>query len=429
MESSKEEEKCVNIVVVGLGQRGVAYSEYSLDFPLRMKVVGIAEPRDHVRLSFAEQYEVPSENCFTDWRDLVLKDKFAEGVIIALQDQLHADCAVEFAKKGYHILLEKPMAVTIPDCRRIVESAIENNVLLSICHVLRYTPWNQKIKDLIESGAIGTVANIQHYEPVGYYHFAHSYVRGPWANEDKSTFSLMAKCCHDIDLIYWWMNQKCTDISSFGSLFHFKKENQPAEAKDNCLICPLNEKCPYSAKRLYIDYYKSTGHLPFGYHFEKTDIESVEKALETGPFGKCAYTSENNVCDNQVVNMFFQNGSTATLTMSAFTEKVCERQVRITGSLGEIRNEGAKVSLYLFEDEKETVFNFTEPEEKTRLMGHLGADYYLMKAFIQAIASKKIGLIKTSGEQSLQSHLLVFAAELARKEKRVVETKEFELNS
>ena len=270
--------------------------------------------------------------------------------------------AVAFAKLGYHVLVEKPMSVSEEDCREITAACEENGVFLAVCHVLRYFPPVVKIKEIIDSGAIGDVMTINHTENVGYWHFAHSFVRGNWRNEAESTFSLMAKCCHDMDLIYYWMGErKAASIQSFGSLQHFRESNKPKNASSNCLTCPVEDDCPYSAKKIYLS--------PPARHWPMTvvcDIEdetgnyasSLTRALETGPYGRCVYDCDNDVCDSQMVNIMFESGAVANLTMTAFSKQICERQTRITGSRGEIRWEGraeGPIILYNFLTEEETV--------------------------------------------------------------------------
>ena len=253
------------------------------------------------------------------------------------------------------------MSVSEEDCKEITAACEENGVFLAVCHVLRYFPPVVKIKEIIDSGVIGDVMTINHTENVGYWHFAHSFVRGNWRNEAESTFSLMAKCCHDMDLIYYWMGERrATSIQSFGSLQHFKNSNKPKNASGNCLSCPVEESCPYSAKKIYLS--------PPARHWPMTvvcDIEdqsgnyasSLRRALETGPYGRCVYDCDNDVCDSQMVNIMFESGAVANLTMTAFSKQICERQTRITGSKGEIRWEGraeGPIIVYNFLTEEET---------------------------------------------------------------------------
>ncbi|CAL4194723.1 unnamed protein product, partial [Meganyctiphanes norvegica] len=204
------------------GNRGRIYAQYGLLFPDLFEVVAVAEPRDYARELMKRNYSLPDERCFTTWEEIVKHPKMSDCAIIATQDKQHKEPAVALARLGYHLLLEKPMAVTEEDCRTIYTECQKADVILAVCHVLRYHPPAKKLKDLIDSGVIGDVVNINHTEPVGYSHFAHSFVRGNWGNSSRSTFSLLAKSCHDMDLIYYWMNKKCTKLSSFGSLHHFR---------------------------------------------------------------------------------------------------------------------------------------------------------------------------------------------------------------
>lgn len=254
-------ERLVTVLVVGAGNRGTVYSNFALDFPDRMKVVGVADPRPSKREIMRKKHELEESHIFKDWKDAASCERFADAVVIATPDKVHRDPAVAFAAKGYHILLEKPMAVTEADCQDIADACREHKVMLAVGHVLRYTPVNKRIKELIDSGVIGDVVNVQHTEPIGHFHFAHSYVRGNWRRTDESTFSLMAKSCHDLDLIRFWMQgpagkpNPLKSVSSVGSLFHFQKANKPkpAGAATRCLDCLHEAKCAYSAKKIYLD--------------------------------------------------------------------------------------------------------------------------------------------------------------------------------
>lgn len=157
----------VDVIVVGAGNRGENYSGYAEIFPDRMRVVGIADPRDFARKKLQARHKVSDENTFNNWRCIAERDKFADAVLICTPDRLHKDPAVALAKKGYHVLLEKPMAVTEEDCTEIVAACIQSGVMLTVCHVLRYDPVIHRIKGLIDGGVIGDVIHIQHLEPVG----------------------------------------------------------------------------------------------------------------------------------------------------------------------------------------------------------------------------------------------------------------------
>lgn len=415
----------VSVVVVGAGSRGDIYSNFSSIHPDRMKVIGVADPRKFARTKFQQKYNIIKENVFEDWESMAEREKFADAAIICTPDRLHKDPAVAFAKKGYHILLEKPMATTPEDCTAIVEACTQSCVMLSVGHVLRYDPTIHKIKELIDDGAIGDVIHIQHLEPVGFYHFAHAFVRGNWRNEAESSFALLAKSCHDIDLIHHWAGaRRCVKVSSFGSVNHFKKADKPTGAGDRCLDCAIEPHCPYSASKIYLDRVKQ-GYTGWPVYIicpnSDPDIESVTEALKNGPYGRCVYECDNDVCTNQVVNMEFEGGITAAFSMVAFTEKLCQRKTTIYGSKGELSYDGDGVRVFDFLTQKATTHNpHSDAPMHFGLTGHGGADYHLIDAFISAVANNDPSFIRSGPEETLHSHLLVFEAERSRVESRVV---------
>uniref|UniRef100_A0A3P8T6U4 Zgc:154075 n=1 Tax=Amphiprion percula TaxID=161767 RepID=A0A3P8T6U4_AMPPE len=411
----------VRVIVTGAGCRGEIYSNYASVHPERMKVRR-AEVR---RTKLQKQHNIPDENIFEDWHSVLERDKFADAVLICTPDRLHKEPAVAFAKKGYHVLLEKPMAVSTFDCTAIVEACIQSGVMLSVGHVLRYDPLVQKIKELIDAGAVGDVIHIQHLEPVGYYHFAHSFVRGNWRNEAESSFALLAKSCHDIDLIHHWAGaRRCVKVSSFGSVSHFQKKHKPTGASDRCLDCPIEKECPYSACKIYLDTVKQ-GHTgwPVNYICPSSfpDIESVTEALRTGPYGRCVYECDNDVCSNQVVNMEFEGGVTAAFSMVAFSEEICIRKTTIYGSKGELSYDGHEIRVFDFLTQRSTKHMAdSKAHWAFGMTGHGDADYHLIHAFISAVANNDPSLIRSGPEETLLSHLLVFEAERSRLEGRVV---------
>jgi len=319
------------------------------------------------------------------------------------------------------------MAISEEDCGAITKAVQENNVILAVGHVMRYTPYTQKIKQIVDSGKIGKVMCIQHVEPVGWFHFAHSYVRGNWRREDQSTFSLMAKSCHDVDWIRYIIGAQCQKVSSFGSLSYFTKASKPVDAGEakRCLDCPIQNECPYSAKKIYLDAVKQ-GHTGWPVHIivnSDVNIESVTDALKTGPYGRCVYESDNDVCDNQVVNMEFEGGRTASFTMIAFSEEVCIRKTRIFGTMGQMDCDGTKIRVFDFRDPQNPQTVIPESEfARSKMSGHGGGDWYLMDSFLAAVAFNDPSLILSGPRETLESHLIVFAAEKARRTNSVVET-------
>jgi len=420
-------QKHISYIVIGAGNRGNVYATYAFENPSLARIVAVAEPRKYHRETFAKKHSLPADNVFSDWSEIVKRDKFADAVVITTPDILHIGPALAFANKGYHILLEKPMAISEEDCGAIAKAAQQNNVILAVGHVMRYTPYTQKIKEIVDSGKIGKVMCIQHVEPVGWFHFAHSYVRGNWRRESEATFSLMAKSCHDIDWIRYIMGVPCTKVSSFGSLSYFTKENKPKEAGEakRCLDCPIQDTCAYSAKTVYLDRVKK-GHTGWPVHIivnSDIDIESVTDALKNGPYGRCAYECDNDVCDNQVVNMEFEGGRTASFTMIAFSEEVCVRKTRVYGTMGQLDCDGTKIRLFDFRDPQNPQTFSPESEfTRSKMSGHGGGDWYLMDSFLAAVAFNDPSLILSGPHETLESHLIVFAAEKARRENNIVST-------
>lgn len=405
--------KPVTIIIAGCGGRGSGYSQFALEHPDRMKVIGVAEPIDTRRNRMVQQHKLDPRNVFADWRQLAQRERFADGAIVATQDAMHAEPAVAFAARGYHMLLEKPMAPTEADCRRIVQAVTKAGILFAVCHVLRYTSYTRKLKAMVDSGLIGEVVSLQHLEPVGYWHQAHSFVRGNWRNEKESSCMLLAKSCHDLDWISHIMAAPCRKVSSFGSLRHFRKECQPAGAASRCLDCGVEPRCPYSARKIYLGRV-AAGHVgwPVDVITEDTTVAGVTEALRSGPYGRCVYECDNDVVDHQVVNMLFDGERTAAFTMTAFCQGA-HRRTRLFGTMGEIYCEGPRIEHFDFLTDKTEVID-AEAGDPTILGGHGGGDYGLMTAFIDALATGDKTKILSGPAETLESHLMVFAAERAR---------------
>lgn len=412
----------VTAIVAGAGSRGRTYAAFALENPDRLKIVGVADPKEWNRTRMAEEHGIPAGGVFTRWEELAAQPKMSDMVIIATQDAVHADPAVAFAKKGYAILLEKPMAPTLAECERIIQAVKENNVMFGVCHVMRYTTYTQALKKLLDEGVVGEVVTIQHLEPVGFWHQAHSFVRGNWRSTAESSFMLLAKSCHDLDWLRYVAGSNCRSVSSFGTLKHFKKSEKPAAAGDalRCTACSYEADCPYSAKRLYLGQVESgyTG-WPVAVLTPEPTVESVTAALENGPYGRCVYECDNDVVDHQVVNLLFDEDRSAVFTMTAFNAGA-HRKTRIFGTRGEIYGDGEVIEIFDFLTRTKREVD-TRAEEGTALSGHGGGDYGLMDHFVAAVASGDASKILSGPDESLETHRMVFASEQARLEHRVVD--------
>ena len=406
----------VTFLIIGAGDRGNTYSQYSIPHPDIMKVMGVAEPSDSRRKSFTEKFNINNDNSFSDFKEMLSKDKFADAVIISAPDHLHYEPAMMAIEKGYDILLEKPIANNPEECISINELNKKHNRIVGVCHVLRYAPFYVKLKEIIDSGMIGELITIEHIEGVGWWHQAHSYVRGNWRDTKTSSPMILAKSCHDMDILLWLTGKPCTKISSFGSLIHFKKENAPAGSTERCTDgCKVESECPYSALKLYMDMEK-TG-WPVNIISDDLSFDGRMKAMMEGPYGWCVYRCDNNAVDHQVVSIEFEGGKTASFTMSAFTEP--GRKIRIMGTMGEISGDGKVINYINFRNGNKEIFN-TGTGGNDIDSGHGGGDYGLLAAFINAVKKQDLSQISSTLDDSVQSHLMAFAAEESRVKGKII---------
>ncbi|HZE37534.1 MAG TPA: Gfo/Idh/MocA family oxidoreductase [Stackebrandtia sp.] len=404
----------VRLAVVGAGGRGRQYASWALNHPEAATVVAVAEPREEVRAEFAAQHGIAPDMCFTHWEHLLGAGRIADAVLICTQDRMHTEPAIAFADDGWNILLEKPMAPTPEECREIVNAARKGGGVFAVCHVLRYTPYTKTLKSILDSGAIGDIVSVQHLEPVGYWHFAHSYVRGPWRNEAESSSMLLAKSCHDLDWLRHVVGVPFARVSSFGSLKHFRSDNAPAGATHRCVSCPVQDDCAYSATRIYGNGLKERT-FAIRHVVDVLEEARLEKALQDGPYGRCVYDTDNDVVDNQVVSMEFADGTTGSFTVTAFTPME-DRKTRIFGSQGMIEGDGDEVRVFDFNTEKTTVTKIKKIGGVGAGAGHGGGDAGLIEAFVRAVGENDQSLVLSGPDESLETHLAVFAAEEARLE-------------
>ncbi|MEU4724398.1 Gfo/Idh/MocA family oxidoreductase [Nonomuraea dietziae] len=411
----------VTLAIVGAGARGTAYARIAASEGTG-KVVAVADPDPARRAAAATEFAIPAEQVYAGWEDLAAHSRLADAVIIATPDRLHADPAVALAERGYALLLEKPMAPTPADAERIVAAAVDNDVLLAVCHVLRYTPYSRRLKAIVDSGRIGQIVSIEHLEPVGWWHQAHSYVRGQWAVEAESSAMLLAKSSHDIDWLGHIIGRPVTRVSSFGGLFHFRPENRPAGATIRCLDCPVEPSCAYSAVRIYERFLDDPVYRqwPLGVLTEDPTPAGLRKALQDGPYGTCVYAGRNDVVDHQVVNLEYQGGVTASFTMTAFTA-LDFRKTRIFGTLGSIDGDGRTLAVHDFLSDSREIIDFDPDGGASAADGHGGADTELVRAFLTAVATGDHALITSGPQESIASHHVVWAAEHARHTGTVVE--------
>ncbi|MGB2960483.1 MAG: Gfo/Idh/MocA family oxidoreductase [Bacteroidota bacterium] len=405
-------------LVLGAGSWGEAYASWALRNPGRMNVIGVAEPNRIRRERFSKTHDVPRERQFESWEDSLADTQLADVLVIATPDQLHHGAAMRGLELGYHILLEKPIAPTWDQCREILHQQKKHPQMVSVCHVLRYTSFYRKLKAILDSGALGDLVSVEHIEPVGYWHQAHSFVRGNWARSANSSPMILTKSSHDMDILRWLAGVPCRTVASFGSLKHFRPENAPEGSTERCIEdCAVEQECPYSALKLYLD--MQTRDWPVSVIAEDLSYQGRVKALREGPYGRCVYHSDNDVVDHQVVALEFDHGITASFTMSAFTI-VGSRRTRVMGTMGEATGDSRYILVEDFRTGRSEKID-TNSDDATIVGGHGGGDEGLVEDLVRAIQENDPSLLSTSLEESLESHLMAFAAERSRLERRTVD--------
>lgn len=420
----------VTAIIVGAGHRALVYSQLAIDRPDLLKIVGVADPNPVRRKMTMDKFGFTEDMCFESAQELATKGKLADAVINGTMDEQHVETAVPLLECGYDMLLEKPFAVDEREAKILTECARKNNSKVMICHVLRYTPFYYSIKERVAKGEIGEILNIQTTEHVSYHHLSTSYVRGKWSNSKKShTTMLLAKCCHDIDLMMWLMSDtKPVNVSSFGSKYQFKPENAPEGAGTICMKdCPLVDTCPYSTKLLYINHPDRWAFYVWDKleHIENPTIEDKIALMKSdSPYARCIYKCDNDVVDHQSVLINFENGATGTHNMVGGSAQSL-RKIHIIGTKGEIFGN--------FEESKYTVLTINpSPDAYNRECnveevdlnisgdmvgaygGHGGGDERLSEDFVKFIRGEEPSLACTSIFDSMAGHMTVYKADQSR---------------
>ncbi|HEY45420.1 MAG TPA: Gfo/Idh/MocA family oxidoreductase [Anaerolineae bacterium] len=452
----------IDAVLIGAGQRGANdYGSYALRHPDRLRFVAVAEPVPERRTRFARQHHIPLDEQYGHWQDLLSGPQKARGALICTQDQMHVEPTITALRRGYDVLLEKPIATTPEGCVEVIVTAAETGRQLHIGHVLRYTHHFQKLRQVLNSGMLGDLVNVDHRENVSWWHMSHSYVRGSWAVQSESSPMILTKCCHDFDLLLWILGRKCEHLSSVGQLVHFRPEKAPSGAPKRCLDgCPSSEECPYYAPFVYIDLLPlwrdiadtSTGLMNFaaqaqlrvpkllryvskvapflrqisdyrGWPISVLALEpspdAILEALRDGPYGRCVYFCGSDVVDHQVVLMQFEGDISVSLTMHGHSHNE-GRSTRIEGSRATLKSffglGGSWIEINEHRSDRFTRYDTTGDVKGA----HGGGDVELLTTFIDSLRNESNRESLAIARQALQSYLLAFAAEEARLGNQVV---------
>lgn len=397
----------VRIVVIGAGNRANKYLEYARRYPDRLQPVAVVDVNDLRRHAFARDFGLPACRSYAHYDDFFADGVEADMVLISTPENVHFDPAVKAIDAGYHILLEKPIAQHLEECREIARRARERGVMVGVCHVLRYHPYFAKIRELVASGRLGHVVSVNHTASVGLDRATHSYVRGIFRRESEANPILLAKCCHDIDFLLWLTGSHCRLLSSFGSLRWFRAENAPAQSAARCIDCPVEKQCPYSAVDLYYNRrdWISNFDIPAG----ATLDEVILRELRSGDYGRCVFRCDNDVVDHQIVSMEMDNDVTISFSMDAFTLGD-QRETHIRLTHGEIDGDERTLRVRKFRGGEERVYDFSGLLEKPF---HAGADLLLIEDFVDTL-SRREHRFRTAIANSVESHRICFEAERSR---------------
>ncbi len=409
------------LALIGAGSRGdEAYGRLVESGAVDAAFAAVAEPDAGRRSSFAARHGIPASRCFADWRDLLSAGRLADGLLVCSPDGAHFEQARSGLGLGYGVLLEKPMSNDPAECLTLGDLARERGGVFMICHVLRYSPFFGALKERLDSGEIGELMAIDHCENIGYWHFAHSFVRGNWRSAAGGSPLVLAKSSHDMDILLWLAGRDCSRVASFGSLSYFGEARAPRGSGTRCATdCGIESSCAYSARAIYM---RSRGSWPSNVISVGQGIEDIEKAISEGPYGRCVFRCDNDVVDHQSTVLEFEGGVTAAFSLSAFTGRI-SRTIKLMGSEGEIRGDM----------EKNEIEIARHGSSRRRMIypggasgSHGGGDLGLLRDFVRAVATGDSSLARTRAEDSVQGHLMAFAAEESRKAKLVVDLRAYE---
>ena len=415
----------VSAVLVGLGHRSVGYATYADSHPDELEIVGIAEPDDVRRGRYAERFGVSPENCVVDAESLAAAPRMADVAINGTMDEIHVETTVPLLEAGYDVLLEKPIAPDEEQLRLLEDAVGRTGRKVVICHVLRYAPFYAAIKDRIANGEIGDIMHIHTTENVSYHHMAVAFIRGKWRREETNPM-LLAKCCHDLDLICWMKSGiKPRKVASFGGLHFCTKQNAPEGSAERCGDCSIERECEYSAIRHHVEngwwsFYALAGQSGHELGVEIGD-EQKQAHVTTSDYGRCVWHCDNDVVDRQSVIIEFEDGCVATHDMVT-NSAAGTRRIQITGTRGEIHGDMVEGKFTISRPGAvagtETILEEVQLDVQDDLHG--GGDLRLVADFLSFFRGDGGSLSTTSLADSINSHLIADAADEAMREERVV---------
>lgn len=417
----------VTAIIVGAGHRSLVYASYADDHPDQLRIVGVVDPDAERRRLVADKYQLPEAAVFSSMEQLAAQPRLADAAINGTMDAMHVATTIPLLEAGYHVLLEKPIGTSVAELEQLLQAARRTERIVMICHVLRYAPFYAAIRQRIEDGELGRIINIQTAENVSYHHMAMAYVRGKWSNRHTGGSSmLMAKCCHDLDLVTWMKGGiRPIRVSSFGGLLQFRPENAPAGAGKRCLVdCDIEDACTYSARKHYVEQGLWVPYVSVNEHLGvvKTEEQLLESLRTDSPYGRCVWHSDNDVVDHQTVIVEFEDGSVASHNLNGATSRPC-RSIHIVGEKGEIQGVLEDGSFVIRHPDPRRGSEYREQtmELNVSMDMHGGGDLRLVEDFLNVLNGGRASLSATSLEKSIYGHLIGFAADQAMAEHKLIE--------
>ena len=407
-------------ILIGAGNRGMTYGQWAHEHGI--EIAAVAELRPGRLKAAGDRLNVPEAMRFSDASEVFALGKIADAAIIATMDRDHYGHVMHALDCGYDILLEKPISPDPRECMEIEEKANALGRKITVCHVLRYTNFFGKIKEILDSGELGKIVAIKHSENIGNFHMAHSFVRGNWRNDRQTSPIIMQKSCHDLDILLWLTGSHCRKVAAFGSLTYFKESNAPAGSADRCLDCPVAESCRFDAWKAYLP---TLGSWPTEVVTLEQTEEGLLEALKTSPYGRCVYRCDNNVCDHMSIIMEFENDITATFSLTAQTS-ACHRNIHIMCEHGEIlADDGARqITVTKHVASQADTFDQRIIHIRTGSSGHGGGDAGIMEDFAASLSDSSPET-KSAISHSVESHLMACAIEQSRLTGKVVDMAAF----
>lgn len=388
----------LKIGIIGAGSRGIQAFGLSLSGREDTEIVALCDPNAVRAKAGAEELE--GEQNIYETVEAMLEAENLDAAVITSPDFCHADNAVAVLNKGVNVLIDKPLATTVKDCKRVIEAAKKADKIALMGFNLRHSPALKKLKAIIEAGTLGKIFLIENRE---FYDGGRTYM-SRWNGKFECSGGLwIHKGSHDFDVFNWLLDfPKAKFVSATAGVNVFNPEHIPFDLKDGVPVGPTCSKCAY--KTTCPDMYDVSGDA---WSENAKAVDGYSKDL-------CMYTSDTNVHDNGIAIVEYENGARAS-HMECFVTSRSDRLYTVVGELGQ-----AEVSLH-----DRTVLIRPRWTQETILHklpevtgGHGGADTFLVESFIDVIKGTRPA--SSTLEHGLLSTAVGQAAEIASRENRTV---------